>query len=114
MPGPLEVLALILAAGAAISDGARGRIPNGMTYPAIVIGLVAGSPIGAILAAAPAFWLFRRGKIGGGDVKLFLALGGLLGARAGIEVEAIAIGLAVGLGARRVGPWALAALVMLA
>lgn len=110
----LQILAFLLAAGAAYTDQARGKIPNLFTYPAIAIGLAFGSPIGAALSAAPVLWLFSRGKIGGGDVKLFCALGALLGARAGLEIEALALALVVGLGLRRVGPWALAALVLLA
>jgi prepilin peptidase CpaA len=40
----------------------------------------------AACAAAPAL-LFARGALGGGDLKLFAALGAILGAGVGLEIE---------------------------
>jgi prepilin peptidase CpaA len=96
-PWPL-LLALLVSALAALSDHARRVIPNWLTLPPLVIGLVVhawsgGLPalVATLLAAlgcfAPAYFLFVRGGLGGGDVKLFAALGAVLGFRAGLEVE---------------------------
>lgn len=104
-------LALALAAGRA--DARGGRIPNALTLPALAVGLLAGSPSGALLSVAPLLPLFAMLKIGGGDVKLLAALGAFLGPGRGLLVLALAVALALGTGYRRLGVWAAAAVVLL-
>jgi prepilin peptidase CpaA len=92
--------AFIAGAASAGTDTLRGRIPNAITLPALALGLglhaVLGraslliSVLGFFVAAGFPWLLHRltRGQaIGGGDVKLFAALGALLGPVAGLEVE---------------------------
>jgi prepilin peptidase CpaA len=94
-------LALLVAVIAAVTDHARRIIPNWLTLPPLAValfvhawngGLLAGAwaLAGALGCFAPAYFLFTRGALGGGDVKLFGALGALLGLHAGLEVEVAA------------------------
>jgi prepilin peptidase CpaA len=91
-------IAILAALIAAITDARTGRIPNWLTLPLLVLGpvlsAVAGgvpalllSLLGVVLCAAVPLLLFTRQAMGGGDVKLFAALGGLLGTHVGIEVQ---------------------------
>lgn len=75
---------------AGLWDIRTGRIPNALTYPAILAGpLLALLPLagpdvtsslaGLAVALAPALVLWTLGMLGGGDVKLLAAVGGLLG-----------------------------------
>ncbi len=102
----LHVAALLLAVACALTDATTGRIPNAITLPALLAGLLVGHPAG-VLCAAPALHLFARGKLGGGDVKLLAALGALLGLASGLAVAALAVVLALLTGSRRLGPWVL-------
>ena len=93
--------ACAVALAAAWTDAKTGRMPNALTLPAIPLGLLFGglnggwwgvgsSALGALLCVCVPVFLFyssRGGAIGGGDVKLFGALGALLGPSAGLEVE---------------------------
>lgn len=92
-----SLAALVVAALAALVDARTGRIPGWLTVPVLVLGplgwgLVGGGvplvyALGSSLACALVPLLLRaRGAIGGGDVKLAAALGGLVGARLGLEV----------------------------
>jgi len=111
----LPALAVAVVLVAAWSDHRHGRIPNALTLPALAAGLVLGSPAGALVSAGLPLLLFGRGKVGGGDVKLFAALGALLGVRLGLTVEALALLGALAMGHRRLGPWvALATTAILA
>jgi len=89
-------VAVGLAATAAITDWRTGRIPNWLTLPPLVIAptaylLLIGlegllfSFLGAIICGAAPYLLFRRGAIGGGDVKLLAAVGALVGVMVGLE-----------------------------
>lgn len=100
--GPTPVFPLLLAVGglfiiASAIDLRTFLLPNRLTYPAAVLGLAAGwlTPgVGAKLAVYGAvggwavFWLLAFGYrklrgvdgLGGGDVKLMLAIGGMCGA----------------------------------
>ena len=84
------VLLLGIALAAAVTDLGDRRIPNALTYPAIVAGLVLGfvpgeevgiaaRAAGAAIAFVPAFLLFLGRAIGGGDVKLLAAVGAIAG-----------------------------------
>lgn len=93
-------LALLLTAVAAVTDARTGRIPNWLTLAGIVMAFAihafVGMP-GLLLALAglscgvmvPALlFLATQGRaMGGGDVKLFAALGATLGPLAGLEVQ---------------------------
>ena len=79
------VMAFVLTAAAA--DLKWRKIPRAFTVPALVAGLLFhikyGGFLSALEAAALGFVigviLFKLGAIGGGDVKLMTALGGMLG-----------------------------------
>lgn len=97
----IQALAACVMSGAsALTDHRSGLIPNRLTLPGILLGLVlalvGGGWRGLLLAALGAFVaglvplvLFRVRAMGGGDVKLFFALGALLGAGAALEVQAL-------------------------
>ncbi|MGB8332667.1 MAG: A24 family peptidase [Polyangiales bacterium] len=93
-------LALAVAAIAALCDWKQGEIPNWLTLPPIVLApLLYGLAFGlghavhsvgaALLSGLVPYALFRRGAMGGGDVKLFAALGAITGfdLLAGIEIQ---------------------------
>jgi prepilin signal peptidase PulO-like enzyme (type II secretory pathway) len=93
-------IALAIALFAAAIDARTGRIPNALTVPAALVGVllhvpmgaaaIGGSVAGGVLAALLP-WLMHRvtrgAAIGGGDVKLFAALGTLCGPVMGLEIE---------------------------
>ena len=89
IPGPwaLGVLAVLVVV-AAIVDIKMSRVPNVVTLPAIVLGLVLQSTLegtpglwralgGLAAGAGPMLVCWRIGGIGGGDVKLMAAVGAL-------------------------------------
>ncbi len=82
--------ALAVALMAAVCDLLWGTIPNWLTLPSIMLApLVYGLSLGpehllrsfvaAFLSSLVPYLLFRRGAMGGGDVKLFGALGAVTG-----------------------------------
>jgi len=94
--------ALVLVSGvAAVVDVRTGRIPNWLTLPAAAAGLLGhvlvdgaagarqsllGPVVGVVVPWRP--WRRTSSKaIGGGDVKLFAALGALGGPVLGLEVQ---------------------------
>ncbi len=99
--------AVVIAAVAAWTDWTTGHIPNWITYGTFglspvahivasllhhetkVDSLIAGSysVLGAVVCALLPLMLYRRNAIGGGDVKLFIALGAMLRPLVGGEVE---------------------------
>ena len=101
------IVAMLVAAVAAWLDWKKGEIPNWLTFPAIVLAPVlhiarismAREPMesalhegavsigGAILCAIVPMLLYRQSAIGGGDVKLFIALGALLQPMIGVEAQ---------------------------
>ena len=107
------LVALAVALVGASFDWRTGTIPNLLTYPALLggpllhAGLVAregaeeaafaaaASVLGALLAGLVPMILYRKGAIGGGDVKLLAAVGALLGPMMGVEAEMYAIFAAV-------------------
>lgn len=98
--------ALIMASIAAVCDGLTGQIPNWLTLPGIVFPpLIYGSAFGfeqaarciaaTLVSAFVPYVLFRRAAMGGGDVKLFAALGAIAGfdLLAGLEIQLVAFGI---------------------
>jgi prepilin peptidase CpaA len=104
-PLPTSCWLLALAGVAALTDSRTGLIPNWLTLPSLALAPLAqlfaagpGACGGALLAAfacalVPLF-LFGRGAIGGGDVKLFAALGALAGTAVGLEIQLLGYALA--------------------
>jgi prepilin peptidase CpaA len=85
-----RLAALVIVAIAAVTDARKELIPNWLTLPVIVAapifwlvvdfyrgGLL--SLLGLVACAAVPYWLFRRGAWAGGDVKLFAAVGAVVG-----------------------------------
>ena len=93
----LLLVTLTLTGIAAATDWRRGVIPNWLTLP-----VIAGAPLvyllaygaagaefsalGILGAGAVPYAMFRLGALGGGDVKLFAALGALHGLSVGLEM----------------------------
>jgi len=91
-------IAIVASLVAAYTDARTGRIPNWLTVPLLFAGPLlslasTGMPgfllslLGLLLCGLAPLLLFARNAMGGGDVKLFAALGGLLGTHLGIEVQ---------------------------
>jgi len=92
-------IAMVVLAGiAAFTDWRTGEIPNWLTIPPIVAAPLAyllayGTPgliaslIGIGSCGLVPYVMFRQNAIGGGDVKLFAALGALGGLSLGIEAQ---------------------------
>lgn len=104
--GCFTLMAVATATAGAITDARTGLIPNWLTMgsllaaPAFAFGAAAASGpmsaaldaagtslLGAVASAVIPVVLFARGSLGGGDVKLFAAIGAWLGARVGIDVQ---------------------------
>jgi prepilin peptidase CpaA len=86
------LLSVLLAAAGAWTDLRTGQIPNWLTFPGILVGVVLAGLAGrdgfllgagrgvaaAAVCALPVYILFRMGGFGGGDVKMIAAIGALL------------------------------------
>jgi prepilin peptidase CpaA len=97
----LLLLAALATSVAALWDTRTGRIPNFITFPVIGIAPLLHTSLGGLpfglfsiagmvaCACVPgAIYRVTKGRaIGGGDVKLFSALGACLGATTGLEVQ---------------------------
>ncbi len=102
----LILAAVITAGAAAVFDWRTGEIPNWLTFGSLAAAflgkltfgyLSAGGPgalrglmsalAAAILCAIIPFLLFRVGAMGGGDVKLLVAVGVFLGPLVGVEAQ---------------------------
>jgi prepilin peptidase CpaA len=98
--------ALVVAGAAAWTDARTGHIPNRLTYGALLIAVLAHlaagwrsggaqagfadlgwSLGGAVFCCIVPGFMYWRGAIGGGDLKLFAALGALCMPMIGIEAE---------------------------
>jgi prepilin peptidase CpaA len=93
--------AVIVAALGGAHDAYDGRIPNWLTLGALVLalltrGLGEGTPglllttLGVVVSAIVPLVLHRNGGLGGGDLKLFCALGAWLGPSRGLEAQLFA------------------------
>jgi prepilin peptidase CpaA len=94
-------VAVLITAIAAVTDWRTGHIPNWLTLPPIALapivhgvlygwrGLLA-SGLGILLCGLVPYFLFRKGAMAGGDVKLFAAVGGIAGVLVGFEAEMFA------------------------
>lgn len=100
---PYAVLAI--SAAAAVGDLVAGRIPNWLTAPAFLIGIAvsfvfggwsggAAAVLGGLAGLALFGWMFWLGVIGGGDVKLLMAVGVWGGSRycTGVALLSIMLG----------------------
>lgn len=85
-----DVGALVVAAGATVTDLKATRIPNALTMTSAVAGILAHAVLpggegaatsvaGAAAGLAVFFPFFALGGLGGGDVKLMAALGAWVG-----------------------------------
>lgn len=81
-------IVVLLAAIGAVTDWRTGKIPNWLTLPPLVLGPLAWgivdglrgagmSLLGLLACSLVPYLMFRRGAIGGGDVKLFAAIGAI-------------------------------------
>lgn len=103
---PFALAAVLVTALAAAYDLKTGHIPNWLTFGSLIGALVARGALGAYHGGALGFGLgvgeallgvlvcgavpalvFFRGGMGGGDVKLFAALGALCSPRDGLLAE---------------------------
>jgi len=91
-----------LAGVAALIDHRTGKIPNWLTLPMLIVGPAywtfihgtlgfAESLGGIIVCGVPALLVYQAAGMPGGDLKLFGAVGGLLGPTMGLEVEFFAL-----------------------
>jgi len=102
----LLLAAVLVTCAAGILDYRTGLIPNQLTYPLVCVGAVAHVILSASLLGSAHFgWilletlagalicglipmaLWRSQAMGGGDVKLLVGLGALLGPAIGLRVE---------------------------
>lgn len=98
--------AVLVAFLGAITDIHRARIPNWLTYTAVIAALIlraslmrwsglASGAIGILIAGGAFCVLFILGAMGGGDMKMMAAIGAWVGSRHILTVM-VAIGLAGG------------------
>ena len=101
--------AVLLAFVAAVIDWRTGHIPNALTFGALAAAILAHvghgaftggfsfalqeggfALLGAVLCGIIPAFLYWKGGLGGGDVKLFAALGALTFSMAGLEAQTYA------------------------
>lgn len=101
------MLALGVSTAAALTDWRTGQIPNWITVPPLVaaplvLGLSMGpahallSVVSATLCGLVPYIAFRSGGMGGGDVKLFAALGASTGMdlSTGMRIQLVSLAIA--------------------
>jgi len=111
---PFDFAAVALTAIAAVYDLRTGHIPNWLTFGSLLTAIgaqallgaldggsaglgyaAADAVLGAIVCGAVPAIVFFRGGMGGGDVKLFAALGALCSARDGLLAESYSFVIAL-------------------
>jgi prepilin peptidase CpaA len=96
---------LLISFIASITDLRTGLIPNRLTLPALVIAPLIGAAfgglrgfvgalLGIVICGLVPLIFHRLGAMGGGDVKLFAALGGFAGPSVGLEIELLSLSFA--------------------
>jgi len=102
MIGTVEaVCAIALLCTASYFDIRFRRIPNFLCYIGIVLGVVfglveqdfTGHILGMLAGGLPLLLLFYFGLVGGGDVKLMLATGAILGFPLILDVLTLSVGV---------------------
>lgn len=100
---------IALTGTAAVTDSRSGLIPNWLSLPTLAVALLAQLAVGGVADALHAIAavlacalvplaLFALRAMGGGDVKLFAALGALCGASLGLELQLSSYALAAVIG----------------
>lgn len=98
----VSAAAVFICAIAAFTDTRTGLIPNWLTFPVIIgaplvhgwtlgPGALLRSVVALLLCGLMPYLMFRRGGMGGGDVKLFAAIGAVAGLGFGLQVELISM-----------------------
>lgn len=100
-----HIVAIVLVTIAAFFDITQHRIPNWLTYPSWLVGLLLAAFYGGLAAVNnslvgfaatffPLLLMYMGGTIGGGDVKLIGGVGVLLGFPAGLNalISSILVG----------------------
>jgi prepilin peptidase CpaA len=97
-------ICLAVCAVASLTDWRSYRIPNWLTIPAVFLGLgmgaidgvqgVLAALVGASVCALTPLILCALGAMGGGDLKLLMAMGALLGAKLGLTAQLYAFAAA--------------------
>jgi prepilin peptidase CpaA len=91
-------IGLAIAAVAGVTDHRTGRIPNWLTLPPVCVApLVFGALYGwralgltlasTLICGLIPYLMFRQKAVGGGDVKLFAAIGAVTGLNIGLAAE---------------------------
>ena len=110
----LLLAAVVVTCAAGVFDYRTGLIPNQLTYPLVFVGAAAHVTLsllqfgrasfgwtlletlaGALVCGLIPVLLWRSNAMGGGDVKLLIGLGALLGPAIGLRVELYAFMVAV-------------------
>ena len=97
-----HIAILLVTAIAATTDVRSGLIPNWLTLPALVAapalhaflgdeGALQASLLGIAMCGLAPYLLFRAGALGGGDVKLFAAIGAIAGPALGLEAQILGL-----------------------
>lgn len=106
MDWKLECAVTVAMCGvAAVTDTRTGLIPNWLTLPVIAgaplvhaccdgLGALLQSLLAIVLCGLVPYVMFRAGGMGGGDVKLFAAVGAIAGLGFGLEVLATSLCIA--------------------